>query len=159
MGTKQIEWGEGKSIEYQLSEVPEVASFLLKELGEQLVWLFDAPMGAGKTTLIKELSKELGVEEVTSSPTFAIVNEYHTESGDPVYHFDAYRLETHDDLQNIGATDYLYSGYYCFVEWPALFTPFLPDEDEVVRVRIEMEGDHRRLSLLSAEEPFIYDPR
>lgn len=159
MGTKQIEWGEGKSIEYQLSEVPEVASFLLKELGEQPVWLFDAPMGAGKTTLIKELSKELGVEEVTSSPTFAIVNEYHTEVGDPVYHFDAYRLETHDDLQNIGATDYLYSGYYCFVEWPALFTPFLPDEDEVVRLRIEMEGDHRRLSLLSVEEPFIYDPR
>ncbi len=159
MGTKQIEWGEGKSIEYQLSEVPEVASVLLKELGEQPVWLFDAPMGAGKTTLIKELSKELGVEEVTSSPTFAIVNEYHTESGDPVYHFDAYRLETHDDLQNIGATDYLYSGYYCFVEWPALFTPFLPDEDEVVRLRIEMEGDHRRLSLLSVEEPFIYDPR
>ena len=157
MNTKQIEWGEGKSIEYQLDQVPEVARFLLKELGDSPVWLFDAPMGAGKTTLIKELANELGVDEVTSSPTFAIVNEYHTESGDPVYHFDAYRLETHEDLQNIGATDYLYSGYYCFVEWPALFTPFLPDE--VVRLRIELEGDHRRLSLLGVDDPFIYDPR
>lgn len=94
---------------------------------------------------------------MTSSPTFAIVNEYHTDRGEAVYHIDAYRLETHDDLRNIGATDYLYSGDYCFVEWPALFIPFLPQE--VVRIRIEVVGNHRKLSLLSEDAPFIYDPR
>lgn len=157
MGANNIVWGEGRSIEYGIDELAAVASFLLRELGDCRVWLFDAPMGAGKTTLIKELTSALGVEEETSSPTFAIINEYHTAEGEPVYHFDAYRLDSHDDLLNIGATDYLYSGHYCFVEWPGLFVPFLPDE--VVRLRIEVEGDRRRLTLLDEEAPFIYDPR
>lgn len=157
MEANEIKWGEGRCIEYGIDQLIEVACFLLHELGECRVWLFDAPMGAGKTTLIKELTTALGVEEETSSPTFAIINEYYTAEGEPVYHFDAYRLESHDDLLNIGATDYLYSGCYCFVEWPALFTPFLPDE--VVRLRIEVEGDQRRLTLLDSEEPFIYDAR
>lgn len=152
-----IKWGENNEIEYGIEELGAVAKFLLDELGDTPVWLFDAPMGAGKTTLIKELCHLLGVEEVTSSPTFAIVNEYHTNSGDAVYHIDAYRLETHDDLRNIGATDYLHSGDYCFVEWPALFNPFLPDE--VVRLRIEVVGNRRRLMLLSEDSAFIYDPR
>ncbi len=152
-----IEWGENNVVEYGLEQLGEVARFLLDKLGDTSVWLFDAPMGAGKTTLIKELCHLLGVEEVTSSPTFAIVNEYHTDKGEAVYHIDAYRLETHDDLRNIGATDYLHSGDYCFVEWPALFNPFLPDD--VARLRIEVAGDHRRLTLLSEDSPFIYDPR
>lgn len=152
-----IKWREGKQIIYGIEEIDAVAEFLLKELGDTSVWLFDAPMGAGKTTLIKELCHHLGVDEVTSSPTFAIVNEYHTDRGDAVYHIDAYRLETHDDLRNIGAPDYLYSGDYCFVEWPSLFKPFLPDR--VARLRIEVEGEKRRLSLLDEDTPFIYDPR
>lgn len=152
-----IKWGENRVIEYGVEQIREVAQFLLDELGDTPVWLFDAPMGAGKTTLIKELCHLLGVEEVTSSPTFAIINEYHTDRGEAVYHIDAYRLETHDDLRNIGATDYLHSGDYCFVEWPALFTPFLPDE--VVRLRIEVIGDRRRLTLLEKGTSFLYDPR
>ncbi|MBR8714025.1 tRNA (adenosine(37)-N6)-threonylcarbamoyltransferase complex ATPase subunit type 1 TsaE [Porphyromonas levii] len=152
-----IKWGEDKAIVYGLDEISTVAKFLLNELGDTSVWLFDAPMGAGKTTLIKELCHSLGVTEVTSSPTFAIVNEYHTDRGDAVYHIDAYRLETHDDLRNIGATDYLHSGDYCFVEWPALFIPFLPEK--TARLRIEVDGDQRRLTLLDEATPFIYDPR
>lgn len=152
-----IKWGENRVIEYGVEQIREVAQFLLDELGDTPVWLFDAPMGAGKTTLIKVLCHLLGVEEVTSSPTFAIINEYHTDRGEAVYHIDAYRLETHDDLRNIGATDYLHSGDYCFVEWPALFTPFLPDE--VVRLRIEVIGDRRRLTLLEEGTSFLYDPR
>lgn len=155
--SKDISWDEERRITYGLEQLAEVAAFLLRELGDCPTWLFDAPMGAGKTTLIKELTRLLGVEEVTGSPTFAIVNEYHTREGEPIYHIDAYRLETHEDLLNIGAEDYLHSGHYCFVEWPALFIPFLPDQ--TVRIRIETVGDQRRLTLLEPSEPFIYDPR
>lgn len=151
-------WAEGKSISYTEEDLKEVAALLLRELGDETVWLFDAPMGAGKTTLIRELCSQLGVAEEVNSPTFAIVNEYHRANGDPLYHFDAYRLERVADLENIGASEYLYSGYYTFVEWPGLFAPILPT-DGVARLRIDLEGDRRRLSMEPEGSAFIYDPR
>ncbi len=153
-----ISWQTDRTMRYSIAELSRVASLLLRDLQSSPIWLFDAPMGAGKTTLIRELARQLGIEEEVNSPTFAIVNEYHTPEGLPLYHIDAYRIEAASDLQNIGISDYLYSGHHIFVEWPALFEPFLPDEG-VVRIRIDVDGDVRALSLESSHSPYIYDPR
>lgn len=91
------------------------------------IFAFDAPMGTGKTTFIKELCLTLGVEDVINSPTFSIINEYRSEtSGELIYHMDCYRLEQLSDALNLGIEDYLASGALMFIEWPALLEPVLP---------------------------------
>ncbi len=98
-------------------QLAEVAKAILKAFPQERVFGFYGEMGAGKTTLIKALCRELGVLDITSSPTFAIVNEYWTEGGVPLYHFDFYRIEEPADATRIGFEEYLYSGNYCFIEW------------------------------------------
>lgn len=136
---------------YQIGELKEVAAWLIEKSGAERVWLFDAPMGGGKTTLIKELCHLLEVDEESSSPTFAIVNEYHTRGGDPLYHIDAYRLESEADGSNIGIGEYLDSGSYCFVEWPGVLGHLLPDE--AFRIRIEPRSEiERRITILAPSD-------
>lgn len=115
-------------------------------------------MGARQDYIDQRADHSLGRKEETSSPTFAIINEYHTAEGRASLPLRCLPLgESRRPPQYQGTTDYLYiSGCYCFVEWPALLPFLLPDE--VVRLRIEVEGDQRRLTLLDSEEPFIYDP-
>ena len=107
------------------------------------VFAFDAPMGTGKTTLIKELCAELGSEDVVNSPTFAIVNVYDSNRGE-IYHFDCYRLKGIEEARDMGAEEYLYSGQYCFIEWPDVIDRLLPAD--TVRVSIRQEGDKRVIS-------------
>lgn len=103
---------------------------------------FYAPMGAGKTTFIKAICEELGVADVITSPTFAIVNEYTDGEGAPVYHFDFYRIKKMEEVYDMGADDYFYSGNLCFMEWPELIEDALPED--VVKVTITPQPDGSR---------------
>lgn len=119
------------------------ANLSLKSQDGRLVFAFYGKMGAGKTTFIKALCDELGVEDVVNSPTFAIVNEYHSAVlEDPVFHFDFYRIKRLEEAFDIGTDDYFYSGCPCFVEWPELIEPILPEM--VVNVTIEELPDGTR---------------
>lgn len=117
----------------QLSQLPQIASQLLKLAGDKKVFLFDAPMGAGKTTIIKELCKQLAVTESITSPTFSIVNEY-TGEGGPIYHFDFYRLKNEKEAYDLGYEEYFYSGNYCFVEWPQKISSLLPEDAFLIKI-------------------------
>jgi len=108
-------------------DLPEVARALLQQFPESRVFAFRGEMGAGKTTFIKAICRELGVEDEALSPTFAIINEYHTRDGVPVYHFDFYRIRKTEEVFDIGYEDYLFSGHYCFLEWPDLVEDLLPE--------------------------------
>ena len=97
-------------------------------------------MGSGKTTFIKAISSVLGAVDIVQSPSFAIINEYKTAAGDSIFHFDFYRIRKIEEVFDIGYEEYIYSGAYCFIEWPELIEELLPED--VVRVRIS--GDNER---------------
>lgn len=119
-----------------LGGLSKAAKSLLKKAGaDKRIFLFNAPMGAGKTTFIKALCAHLGVKENVSSPTFSIVNEYRSSNG-PIYHFDFYRLKDEREAYDLGYEEYFYSGNYCFVEWPQKITNLLPDEALFVEIAI-----------------------
>lgn len=124
------------------SELPLVAAKLLEIWSHRRVFAFDGEMGAGKTTFIKVLCECLGVQQVTNSPTFAIVNEYVTGNDDSIYHFDFYRITSINEAYQIGFEDYLYSGNYCFIEWPDKVDELL--DENVVHVKIEVCDDDSR---------------
>lgn len=126
-------------------QLPEIAGMLLADSGNRRVFAFFGEMGAGKTTLIKELCRKLGVEEIVTSPTFTIVNEYRSGNGEPVYHFDFYRIKSESEAFDLGYENYLYSGNYCFVEWPEKIASLLPAN--IVTVTIEANGDERIITL------------
>lgn len=129
-----------------LENIADAAKKFLDEAGDRRVFAFHGGMGAGKTTFIKALCSELGVTEVVASPTFAIVNEYMAQNGEPVYHFDLYRVKTMDEACDFGCEDYFYSGNYCFIEWPELVEPLLPDDTADVCITVDDEG-HRAVEL------------
>jgi len=115
---------------------------ILRTYPTRRVFAFDAPMGAGKTTFIKQLCEELGTEDVVNSPTFAIVNVYDTPADGEVYHFDCYRLKDIVEAQDFGAEEYLYSGNLCLIEWPDIIEPLLPEDTIYIRIRVKEDGDH-----------------
>ncbi len=125
-----------KSIE----EIAMAAKEFVAAMGDKKVFAFYGKMGAGKTTFIKAVCEELGVEDVINSPTFAIVNEYVDGKGEPIYHFDFYRIKNLQEVMDLGYEDYVYSGNVCFMEWPELIENLLPDD--AVKVTIEeCEGE------------------
>ncbi len=128
-----------KSIE----EIAVAAKEFVTAMGDRKVFAFYGKMGAGKTTFIKAVCEELGVEDVINSPTFAIVNEYVDGKGEPVYHFDFYRIKNLQEVLDIGYEDYVYSGHICFMEWPELIENLLPDD--AVKVTIEEKTDGGRV--------------
>lgn len=127
------------------SELPKVAKTILETYPNERVFGFYGEMGSGKTTLIKELCRQLGVEDDMTSPTFAIVNEYFTNHGEPVYHFDFYRIDEPDDALRIGFPDYLYSGNYCFIEWTEKVETLLNNEFTVINIQ-QTGPTNRRIS-------------
>ena len=120
------------------AELPPVAMQLIAANPSGRVFAFYGTMGAGKTTFIKAMCQALGVSDIVQSPTFSIVNEYKTTAGDSIYHFDFYRIRNVAEVFDIGYEDYLYSGNYCFMEWPELIEALLPDD--VIRMRISGES-------------------
>ncbi len=126
-----------------IEQLPEVARKLLGEFPDERFFAFFGKMGVGKTTLIKEICAALGVEDNVCSPTFAIVNEYSDRKGEPVYHFDFYRLKSVAEAYDIGYEEYFYSGCYCFTEWTEKIEELLPES--YVRVEIEEQNGTRIL--------------
>ncbi len=128
-----------------LEQLEQAAYKFMTEMGDYTVFAFYGEMGAGKTTFINELCKQLGVEtDITNSPSFAIINEYRSDTtAELIYHFDCYRLENEAEAQDIGAEDYFDSGALCFIEWPERIDGLLPDD--TVRVDITVNpADHSR---------------
>lgn len=123
-------------------ELPLIAETLLQEFPDDRVFCFYGEMGAGKTTFIKVVCQQLGAADTTSSPTFAIINEYLTQDDESIYHFDFYRIEKLADAYEIGVEDYLYSGNYCFLEWPENIPELI--QPEFVKVKITVGSDHSR---------------
>lgn len=132
-------------------EAGKAAATLLQAFPQTRVFTFSGPLGAGKTTLIKALCARLGVEAGTSSPSFAIVNEYRRANGEPVYHFDLYRLNKAQELEGIGFTEYLDSGHYCFVEWPALGEGLYPPG--TVEAAMSVGADGTRILRMNELQP------
>ena len=125
-------------------ELDRAAMLLLESFPAARVFALHGEMGAGKTTFIKVLCRKLGVEEIMSSPTFSIVNEYATTEGDTIYHFDFYRLEDESEAYAAGLHEYFDSGAYCFTEWPERVPSILPSN--TVHVTIRVNGDARVIS-------------
>lgn len=141
---------------YTVKMTTENGLFLVNEQGEEVkttdvllrtaprrVFAFHGNMGAGKTTFIKQLCEDMGTMDVVNSPTFAIVNVYDVQtpySGE-VYHFDCYRLKDLREAQDFGAEEYLYSGNYCFIEWPEMIAPLLPEDTVQIRIEVQDNGD------------------
>ena len=125
----------------QVDQLSQIAHTLLAEGRGQSVWLFEGDMGAGKTTLIKELCRALGVISIVQSPTFSIVNEYTTHEGHSVYHFDCYRLRNEAEALDIGIEEYFDSGSYCFIEWPERIRSLWPATYYQVHISVDQEGN------------------
>ena len=127
-----------------IEKIREAAREFVANIGDSTVFAFYGKMGAGKTTFIKAVCEELGVEDVITSPTFAIVNEYRSDaSGELIYHFDFYRVKKIEEVYDMGFADYFYSGALCFIEWPELCEEVLPED--TVKVTIEESSDGTRV--------------
>ena len=126
-----------------LDNIHKAARQFIAAMEDNTVFAFYGKMGAGKTTFIKAVCEELGVTDVINSPTFAIVNEYRSDTtGELIYHFDFYRIKKLDEVYDMGYEDYFYSGALCFIEWPELVEELLPGD--AVTVRIEEQPDGSR---------------
>ena len=130
-----------------LDNIREAARQFIENIGDHRVFAFYGKMGAGKTTFIKAICEELGVEDVITSPTFAIVNEYTSHASlltphDSIFHFDFYRIKKLEEVYDMGFEDYSYSGSLCFIEWPELIEEVLPED--AVKVTIEENADGTR---------------
>ncbi len=111
-----------------LQQLPETAARLQQAAGKKRIWAFHGEMGAGKTTLIKAICAHAGVTDEVSSPTFSLVNEYETKTGERIYHFDFYRIKNVEEAYDIGYEEYFDSGNLCLIEWPEKIEPLLTDE-------------------------------
>lgn len=125
-----------------LLQIDTVAKEFVAVMGVNKVFAFYGEMGAGKTTFIKAICRELGVTETITSPTFSIINEYKKGDDEPLFHFDFYRIESIQEAYDFGYEDYFFSGHLCFIEWPELVESLLPDN--VVNVYITVDDNNDR---------------
>ena len=125
-----------------LDNITDAATEFIKQMGDNTVFAFHGEMGAGKTTFIKAICEKLGVDDVINSPTFAIVNEYRSNSGELIYHFDFYRINKEEEAFDFGYEDYFFSGSLCFIEWPERIESLLPHDTVHVTVK-EIENGSR----------------
>lgn len=123
-----------------LDKIDNAAMDFIRVMDNNTVFAFRGAMGAGKTTFIKAICETLGVDDVINSPTFAIVNEYRSDSGELIYHFDFYRINKIEEVYDFGYEDYFYSGSLCFIEWPELIEPLLPKDTVNVSIVVEEDG-------------------
>ena len=130
---------------YSISELNTIAKEIIATTKSKTL-LFYGEMGAGKTTLIKEICNELGIEDVANSPTFSLVNEYHTANAEVVYHFDFYRIEDENEAYDIGIEDYLFSDAWCLIEWPQNIENLLPLKSTEIHISV-LENGNRSIQL------------
>ena len=130
-----------------LEHIHEAAREFIAAMGDNTVFALYGKRGAGKTTFIKALCQELGVEDVVTSPTFAVINEYRSDiAGELIYHFDFYRIKKLEEVYDMGYEDYFYSGALCFIEWPELVEELLPGNTIKVTIE-ELEDGSRKLTM------------
>jgi len=134
-----------KEVIFGLNQLDELTKLLFKEIENQNIVVFKGALGAGKTSLIKNICNFLGVNDEVSSPTFAIVNEYRTSQEQPVFHFDCYRLKTEEEALDLGIEEYLDSDHLCLIEWPEQIENLLPEK--LVEVSIVPQGEKRKYTL------------
>jgi tRNA threonylcarbamoyladenosine biosynthesis protein TsaE len=130
-------------------EIPESAKYFLRQYGEQRIFAFYGELGSGKTTFIKALCRELGVNDIVSSPSFSIINEYFSGKYGKIYHFDFFRMEKLEEAFDIGYEDYFYSGQYCFIEWADKVQGLLPSESVHVHIIVD-QGSRRILEVIES---------
>lgn len=124
-----------------LDHIEEAAREFISQMGDDTVFAFYGKMGAGKTTFIKALCKLLGVEDEVNSPTFAIINEYRSQTtAELIYHFDFYRIKKLEEVYDLGYEDYFYSGAFCFIEWPELVEELLPTDAKKITITENSDG-------------------
>lgn len=128
------------------SALPKIAGQMLKEIGAYTRIAFYGEMGVGKTTFIKAICKKLAVIDTVSSPTFSLVNEYHTEKGEIIYHFDFYRINSISEVYDIGYEEYFFNGHLCLMEWPEKVEDLL--DEEIVKVHISQNNGQRKILML-----------
>lgn len=133
-----------------LDEIEEVAKKIIEHCNRFNIWLFEGQMGAGKTTLIKSICKQMGVTDNVSSPTFSLLNVYQTGTGDEVYHFDFYRIKDQIEAIDIGSDEYFYSGNHCFIEWPEKIPSLIPDRFIKISINLGKENE-REISIAEHE--------
>lgn len=119
-----------------INDIDRAAAEFIGQIGDHRLIAFFAPMGAGKTTFTTAICKRLGVKDQICSPTFTIVNEYRTKDGEPLFHFDFYRINKLSEAMDIGLDDYLYSGYTCIMEWPENIEELLPEETLLIHIQV-----------------------
>ena len=129
-------------IEFSITEINEVANSILAQNPKKII-LFQGEMGVGKTTIIKQLAKNLGVKDATSSPTFSLVNEYKTIDNQIVYHFDFYRLNTELEALDMGVDEYLYSNNWCFIEWSEKIPNLVPELHSEIKIQLLSNGNRK----------------
>ena len=127
------------NIIFSIDQLEEVAQKIIANKPKKVI-LFHGEMGVGKTTLIKQLCKTLGVSGATSSPTFSLVNEYEADNNQLVYHFDFYRLNKEEEALDMGIDDYLYSGNWCFIEWAEKIPNLIPETHSVITISLLTDG-------------------
>lgn len=131
----------------RLDDLKVVVDAILTNYTQDKIFCFYGNLGAGKTTLIKEICERLQVVDVITSPTYPIINEYKTNDNKVVYHIDLYRLKSLDEAINIGIEDYLYADNYCFIEWPDNFESILPDKHIKIKMT-KLEDDIRNIEII-----------
>lgn len=129
-----------KEIRFNLENISGAAEEFIRLIGDKKVFLFEGEMGAGKTTFIAEVCRQLGASDDFGSPTFSIVNEYIDDRGNPIYHFDLYRIESQHEILDMGATEYFDSGDLCFVEWPDRLGSLAPEDACIVSISENPDG-------------------
>ena len=123
-----------------LDKLEDAAKDLVLQLGNHRKIAFAGEMGAGKTTLIQSICKEMGVKDIVASPTFALINEYFTAQGESIFHFDLYRIEDISEMYDFGYEDYFYSDSYCFIEWPEKALELMPEDILFLRIEVREDG-------------------
>jgi len=131
---------------YKINDLKEIAKKIISQAGDKTIWRFEGEMGAGKTTLIKEICKQLGVLNNVQSPTFSIVNEYLTKDGENIYHFDCYRLKKESEALDFGIEEYFDSGNICLLEWAEKIESLLPNDCFTIKINV-IDENSRKLSL------------
>lgn len=126
---------------HKIEELPFVVTLIQSNFPKAKVFLLKGDLGAGKTTFVKAFADALSCKDTVQSPTYSIVNEYQSTSGNSIYHFDLYRIKNAAELFDVGFEDYLYSNQYCFIEWFEISIPLLPED--CVRIRITLKGESR----------------
>lgn len=123
-----------------LDSIDAAAEEFLRKTGESTIVAFSGDLGAGKTTFIQALCRQLGVDTEVNSPTFALINEYFTRGGESIYHFDLYRIEEVTELFDLGYEEYFYSGARCFIEWPEKASDLIPEDALLVHIKVQPDG-------------------